>query len=212
MLGRQVTAALRRPLHARLPTTAAPQTPFALAIRTFTHAPTLLDGAGGRPRKAVGEPSRPVKRAVKKTAKKPPTPAEEARLAERKRVAKEKLAAAKQRQRKQDAAEKKKAKEAALTPEELEKRKARVQKGLIRDLRKTALAPPFPTTFSAWSAFVREKGQDLKASFDPSTKFDNEAVRSTLTAHTRKVAAAYKELSAGELEVRSAIPKVSACV
>ena len=211
MLGRQATAALRRPLHARLPATAAPQTPFALAIRTFTHAPTLLDGAG-RPRKAVGEPSRPVKRAVKKTAKKPPTPEEEAKLAERKRVAKEKLAAAKQRQRKQDAAEKKKAKEAALTPEELEKRKARVQKGLIRDLRKTALAPPFPTTFSAWSAFVREKGQDLKASFDPSTKFDNEAVRSTLTAHTRKVAAAYKELSAGELEVRSAIPKVSACV
>ena len=70
MLGRQVTAALRRPLQARLRSIAAPPTQSSLCIRTFSYAPRLLTPAG-RPKKAVGEPSRPVKRAVKAKAKEP---------------------------------------------------------------------------------------------------------------------------------------------
>jgi hypothetical protein len=209
MLGRQVTVALRRPLHARLRTTAAPQTPFALAIRTFTHAPTLLDTAG-RPRKAVGEPSRPVKRAVKKAAKKPATPEDEALLAEKKRVAKEKLAAARQKQKKLDAAEKKKAREAAMTPEQVERKRANLLKAEVNDLKKAALKPPFPPNVSAWTTFMSEKGKDLKASFDPSVKTTQAVVESTMAEHTKRVSAAYKDLSAGELEVRCADHRVSA--
>ncbi|GAB7325128.1 hypothetical protein MBLNU13_g09211t1 [Cladosporium sp. NU13] len=192
MLGRQVTAALRRPLQARPCTTAAPQTPFALAVRTFTYAPRLLDTAG-RPRKAVGEPSRPVKRAVKKAAKKPATPEEEALIAEKKRVAKEKL-------RKQNAAEKKKAKEAAMTPEELAEKKAKLQRAEISELKKAALKPPFPSQLNAYSVFLGEKGADLKGSFDSSTKTSIEEIKSIMSKHAAKTAAAYKALSAGELE------------
>lgn len=202
MLGRQVTAALRRPLQARLRTTAAPQTPFALAIRTFTYAPRLLDTAG-RPRKAVGEPSRPVKRAVKKAAKKPATPEEEALVAEKKRIAKEK-------QRRRNAAEKKKAKEAAMTPEELEKVKAKLQRGEITDLKRAALKPPFPSQVNAYSVFLGEKGAELKTFFDPSTKISREEVKSIMTKHAAKTSAAYKALSAGEMEVRCGNPRVFA--
>ena len=210
MLGRQVTAALRRPLHARLPTTAAPQAHFALAIRTFSHAPRLLDTAG-RPRKAVGEPSRPVKRAVKKAAKKPAAPTDEAAvalIAEKKRIAKEKLAAAHARQRKLAAAEKKKAQEAAMTPEELANKRAALAKAEVRDLKKAALDPPFPNSLNAYTAFMREKGKTLKASYDPSTPTSQSEVRAKITEHSKKVATAYKELSAGELEVGSGDPRV----
>lgn len=208
MLGRQVTAALRRPLHARLRTAAVPQTPFALAIRTFTHAPALLDTAG-RPRKAVGEPSRPVKRAVKKAAKKPATPEDEALLAEKKRIAKEKLAAARQKQKKLAAAEKKKAREAALTPEQLERKRANLLKAEANDLKKAALKPPFPGNVSAWTMFLSEKGKDLKASFDPSTKTTQAVITSNMAEHAKRVSAAYKDLSAGELEVGPADHRVS---
>jgi hypothetical protein len=211
MLGRQVTAALRRPLQARLRTTAAPQTPFALAIRTLSYAPRLLDQAG-RPRKTVGEPSRPVKRAVKKTAKKPATPEDVALVEEKKRAAKEKLAAAKERQKKQGAAAKKQAREAAMTPEELERKKARLLRAEVKDLKTAALNPPFPTTLSSWTAFLREKGKELKEHFDPSTKTNVEEVKSAMGVHSAKVSAAYKQLSSGELEVCFGDPTVSACV
>ena len=113
MLGRQVTVALRRPLQARLRT----QTRPSLCIRTFTQAPALLLPAG-KPKKTVGEPSKPVKRAVKTAAKKKTDP----------EAAAKKLAA------KQKAAEKKKAQLAkkkvkrTLTPKQVEKKKAALGK------------------------------------------------------------------------------------
>jgi len=144
---------------------------------------------------------------VKKTAKKPATPEDVALIAEKKRLAKEKLSAAKKKQRKQAAAAKLKAEEAALTPEDIEKRKAKLQKAEIRDLKKAALDVPFPTTLNAWSVFLRERGQELKASFDSSTKATPEEVRSHMAVHAGKVAAAYKELSASEMEVRIRRPQ-----
>lgn len=203
MLGRQVTAALRRPLQARLRTTAAPQTPFALAIRTFAYAPRLLDSAG-RPRKAVGEPSRPVKRAVKKAAKKAATPEEKALIAEKKRIAKEKLkkqnAAAKEKQKKQDAAAKKAAKKAAMTPEQLEQKKAKLQKAEITELKKAALNPPLPSSTNPWLVFVREKSKELKTAIESAPSKYPKDVKYVLSEHSRNAAAAWKALSAGELE------------
>lgn len=202
MLGRQVTAALRRPLQARLRTTAAPQSPFDLAIRTFTYAPRLLDTAG-RPRKAVGEPSRPVKRAVKKAAKKPATPEEKELIAKKKRAAREK-------EKKRNAAEKKQAIEDAMTPEELKEAKAKLQKAEISDLKKAALKPPFPSQLNAYSVFLAEKGAELKSHFDPSTKTSVENVKSIMSEHAGKTSAAYRALSAGEMEVCCGNPRVSA--
>jgi hypothetical protein len=147
---------------------------------------------------------------VKKAAKKPATPEDEALLAEKKRIAKEKLAAARQKQKKLAAAEKKKAKEAALTPEQLERKRANLLKAEVNDLKKAALKPPFPTTVSAWTAFMGEKGKDLKFSLESSDKITQAVIVSTMAEHAKRVSAAYKDLSAGELEVGYADHRVSA--
>lgn len=204
MLGRQVTAALRRPLQARLRTVAAPQTQYTLAIRTFSHAPRLLDPVG-RPRKAVGEPSRPVKRAVKKAAKKPATPEDDAaaaKVAEKKALAAEKKRLAKEREKQKTAAAAKKAKEAALSPEQIEKKKAALVKAEVRELRKIALDPPFPTgKFTAYGMFMKEKGKDLSARLKSESGLNQDGVKSALAEHSKHVQEAFKELPASDLEV-----------
>jgi hypothetical protein len=219
MIGRQVTAALRRPLHARLCTVAAPQPHFNLAIRTFTHAARLLDGPTGRPRKAVGEPSRPVKRAVKSAAKKPANPEKDAaakKLAEKKKLAQKKLAekqkSAKQRLADRTLATKERralklqekkaaaaAKEAGKTPEQIamKERRARMADNLA--LKKAALQPP-PTRVkvSAYGQFTGEKGKDLSDLLKDSDKSTKPSI---FTQHAKNVSAAYKELSPAEIEV-----------
>jgi hypothetical protein len=208
MIGRQVTAALRRPLHARLCTIAAPQPHFNLVIRTFTHAARLLDGPTGRPRKAVGEPSRPVKRAVKSAAKKPANPEKDAaakKLAEKKKSAKQRVAdralATKERralklQEKKAAAA---AKEASKTPEQIamKERRARMADNLA--LKKAALQPPSTRVkVSAYGQFTGEKGKDLSDLLKDSDKSTKPSI---FTQHAKNVSAAYKELSPAEIEV-----------
>lgn len=202
MLGRQVTVALRRPLQARLRTIAAPQTQYTLAIRTFSQAPRLLDPAG-RPKKAVGEPSRPVKRAVKSAAKKPSTAnndAAVAKLAERKRAAKEREAAKKQKAK--DATAAKKAK--ALLPEEVEKKKKALLRASERELRKAALSPPRVKNTNAWAQFMASKGKDLKdalANREPGPDGKLIQPKDFIAQHTKRVSAAWKEITPSELEV-----------
>jgi hypothetical protein len=208
MIGRQVTAALRRPLHARLCTIAAPQPHFNLVIRTFTHAARLLDGPTGRPRKAVGEPSRPVKRAVKSAAKKPANPEKDAaakKLAEKKKSAKQRVAdralATKERralklQEKKAAAA---AKEASKTPEQIamKERRARMADNLA--LKKAALQPPSTRVkVSAYGQFTGEKGKDLSDLLKDSDKSTKPSI---FSQHAKNVSAAFKELSPAEIEV-----------
>jgi hypothetical protein len=133
MLGRQVTAALRRPLQARLRAIAPLPTESGLCIRTFSYAPRLLTPTAGRPKKAVGEPSRPVKRAVKAKAKEPATTETDAaaeKLAEKEKAAAKKAA---ELEKKNKAAAKKlaeKEKAAAKKAAELEKKKKAAAKKL----------------------------------------------------------------------------------
>jgi hypothetical protein len=210
MIGRQVTAALRRPLHARLCTIAAPQPHFNLVIRTFTHAARLLDGPTGRPRKAVGEPSRPVKRAVKSAAKKPANPEKDAaakKLAEKKKSAKQRVAdralATKERralklQEKKAAAA---AKEASKTPEQIamKERRARMADNLA--LKKAALQPPSTRVkVSAYGQFTGEKGKDLSDLLKDSDKSTKPSI---FSQHAKNVSAAFKELSPADIEVGS---------
>lgn len=202
MLGRQVTAAFRRPLQARLRIAAAPQPQFNLCIRTFSYAPRLLESAG-RPRKAVGEPSRPVKRAVKKAAKKPTISKEDA--AAKKVAEKEKKRLAKEKEKKKKAADAKKAKQLAMTPEQLERKKASLLRAETKELKKAALNPPFPNTrLNAYSVFLRETAKKNYASTS-STHGGIEGARSRLKQATAANVAAWKDISASELEVRCAV-------
>ena len=207
MLGRQVTAALRRPLQARLRSITVPPTQSSLCIRTFSYAPFLLNPAG-RPKKAVGEPSRPVKRAVKAKAKEPAsteTDAAAKKIAAKEKAAKKKIAE-KEKAAKKKAAAAKKAKP-ALTPEKIERQKAALQKAEITDLKKAALEPPAVNgRRSAYLLFSKEKGNELRERIanesDSEGKASPATVRTQLTEHTRRVAAAWKNVTPSEIEVR----------
>jgi hypothetical protein len=215
MIGRQVAVALRRPLQARLSTTAAPQPHLNLAIRTFSHASRLLEGPTGRPRKAVGEPSRPVKRAVKSAAKRPANPEKDA--AAKKLAEKQKLAAAKQKFTKQRAADRARAtkerqqlkldkkaeaaaaKEAKRTPEQIARREKRLRLADTFALKKTALQPPsLNVNGSAYGQFTAEKGKELSGLMQDAEKGTKTSV---FVQHSKNVSAAYKELSPADLEV-----------
>jgi flagellar biosynthesis GTPase FlhF len=210
MLGRQVTAALRRPLQARLRSIAAPPTQSSLCIRTFSYAPRLLTPAG-RPKKAVGEPSRPVKRAVKAKAKEPAstkTDAAAKKIAEKEKAAKKK-AAEKEKKKKAAAAKKEKP---ALTPEQVERKTAALQKAEIKDLKKAALEPPAKNGVrNAWLAFMKEKGNELRERIASESESDgartaegrtsHETIRAQLAAHSKNIAAAWKDVTPAEREV-----------
>lgn len=213
MLGRQVTAAFRRPLHARLRITAAPQTPFNLCIRTFSYAPRLLESAG-RPRKAVGEPSRPVKRAVKKAAKDPATvkadaAAKKVAAKEKQRLAKEKAlkkkAADKERAQKaktKKAADAKKAKQLALKPEQVAKKRLALLNAENKELKKVALDPPFPKTHvSAYTVFTREKGKETFAAASSNGEPGVAGIRARIAQVGKLNAALWKDISPSNREV-----------
>jgi len=218
MLGRQVTAALRRPLQARLRAIAAPPTQSSLCIRTLSYAPRLLTPTAGRPKKAVGEPSRPVKRAVKAKAKKPATTETDAaakKIAEKEKAAKKKIAE-KEKAAKKKAAElekKKKAKAAAakkvkpaLTPEKIERKKAALQKAAVIDLKKAALEPPVRnTTQNAYHMFMKEKGAELRQRIASESGSDGKTtittVRTQMAEFSKAISAAWKNITPAELEV-----------
>lgn len=210
MLGRQVTAAFRRPLHARLPITAAPQTPFNLCIRTFSHAPRLLESAG-RPRKAVGEPSRPVKRAVKKTAKDSATAKADAAAKkvadkEKQRLAKEKAlkkkASDREKAKTKKAADAKKAKELARTPEQIAKRRNALLNAETKALKKAALEPPFPKTHvSAYTVFTREKGKENFPAASSTDEPGVAGVKARIAQVGKMNAALWKDISPSDREV-----------
>lgn len=187
MLGRQVTAALRRPLQARLRTATSVHPEVSLCIRTFSHAPRQLSPVG-RPKKAVGEPSKPIKRAVKSTSKKPAskdTDAAAKKLAQKKKLAEKKAAAAAKAKAKR-----------TLTPEQLEKKKAAAKKAENKELKKAALDPPNVPVASAYHVFIKEQSGKLKE------QSANGNQKAAIAEFGKTVSAAWRSLSPGELEVR----------
>jgi hypothetical protein len=200
MLGRQATAALRRPFQARLRSIAAPPTQSGLCIRTFSYAPRLLIPTG-RPKKAVGEPSRPVKRAVKAKAKKPASTETDAaadKIAEKEKAATKKAADLKKK--KKPAAAKK-----ALTPEQVERKKAALQKAELKDLKKAALEPPVSGKRNAWVVFLKEKSGDLREGIASESESEGKAtsttIRTQMADYSKKASAAWKDVTPAELEV-----------
>ncbi len=146
MIGRSVGTSLTRlPLYARLP--------FRPAAHQCTLiAPSRSYATPGRPRSTVGEPSRPIKRAVKRAAKTPSTDD----AASKKTAAKKKTAAAKKKK-----AAPAKERRAPLTPEQkqakLAAKKARTEKERIKELKKIALDPPKHSPLTAFNVYTAEK-------------------------------------------------------
>lgn len=207
MLGRQLTAAFRRPLQARLRTAFTVQPQHNLCIRTFSHAPRQLESAG-RPKKDAVEASKPAKRAVKTAAKKPAstktTAAAKKKAAEKKAATKKKAAEKKVAERKKTAEKKKAAAEKAkakrvLTPEQVEKKKAALQKAEVKDLKKAALEPPKISVANGFAHFYKEQH---KETYDAIKEQHPNVAATELTGMvSRENAAKWKTLSASEIEV-----------
>lgn len=213
MLGRQVTFLVRRPLHVRL---AAVNTE-CLCVRSLQTA-TPIFGAGlskpGRPKKAVGEPSRVIKRAVKRVVKKPAadgTDAASQQVAEKqakgttkstsKAAAKPKVKAAKKKVKPakrvlteaQAAAKKEKAAHAKAAKD-------------LKSLKEAALNPPKITTTSAYLQFaIANKGslKDLLADKKESHSGEGASTygRAAIAQHAKALGVEWKQQTPADHEV-----------
>lgn len=179
---------LRFPTRSRLALPLGLRAPLAHSLRTYA--------TPGRPKSVVGEPSRPVKRAVKKVAAKP---RDGTSPAEKKVAAKKKAAAAKPV---------KKPKKKVLTPEQKQaqllkkKTQADKQKALrlktkdkskLTDLKAAALDPPKQKAYpNTWSVFLAEEMKKVPA---------GEPIK--LASFATETAASWKNLAPAELEVSS---------
>lgn len=160
MLGRQVgSSLLRLPIHSRL--LLRPTGPFQsscpqdLASRAIIFSASRHYATPGRPRKAVGEPSKPVKRAAKRQARAVSKDDPASKLVKSRKTAKS-------RSKKSPAAPKKKAKK-VLTEKQKEAKEARKEKEKIKELRALALDPPKSGgSLGAYQMFVRETVQGRK--------------------------------------------------
>lgn len=186
--------------------------PTVLFLRTYA--------TPGRPKSVVGEPSKPVKRAVKKAAAKPPTgdsPAEKRVAANERKAAKktagstkkaltqEQKELAEQRKLKKDerlakakATEKaRKDKLKARTKASSEKAKASAVKEELKELKKAALQPPNLKQRRSYNYFFTEvvmKKHDLATG-------TNQDRRDTLARASRDASEQWKDLSPAEREV-----------
>jgi hypothetical protein len=152
----------------------------------------------GRPKSVVGEPSRPVKRAVKKAAAKPAdgsSPAE-------KKVAAKRTAAAKKSKK---AAPKKK----TLTEEQVARlndrqvkakarQQARSEKDKLAELKQAALNPPKVVHDNPYTYFMTEKFKQMGPFEDVAT---NQALTRAFTSRVAAVGAEWKSLNAADREV-----------
>lgn len=205
MLGRQVGASLLRlPRCVHLPIRSLPvhqqsHGPLsAVAGRSYADAPASRPG---RPKKAVGEPSRPVKRDVKRAAK---SPKEDA--ATRKVKAKE--AGAKDRKTKKapgyvkltdEQKAENKAKRAELRAAAAAKKKA----GSVAALKKLALNPPRVTRANAWVHFVKERN-NLGTRMQGGTRDSRKA---TFGENSTRMSDEFKNITPAELEVSAVCPR-----
>ena len=220
MLGRQVGAnVLRLPFYARLPLRPASfQCQHDLTARVLLSSSQRYYATPGRPRSTVGEPSRPVKRAVKRAAKAPDGPAKE-KVQERKKdaaakkkapakktavalkkttpvAAKKKTAAPKKTT---TAPTKKRATRRVLTDAQKATKAQKAENDKIKEYKKAALSPPKNgSRRTAYNMFAQEKlkGQDLKTTGEK------------VTDVVKRLAPEFKQLSAAELEVCPLLERV----
>lgn len=189
MLGRQVgSSMLRLPANARLvlrPALSQYQQDL-ISRTTLFSTQRYYASTPGRPKKAVGEPSRPVKRSVKRAAKSSATGEAGEQVAANKRQSRAKKTTAKK------AAAPKKPKKKVLTDKQKAVKEAGVAKAKIADLKKAALDPPKRgSTLSTYTMFMSEKMKEV------GNAGDHVVARQRFKENVNE----WKRLSPAELEV-----------
>lgn len=193
MLGRQVgTSLLRLPRCARLPIRSLQQHDLAarpLAPSLHRFYADLAVRRPSRPKKAVGEPSRPVKRDVKRAAKSPKEDAATQKVKARKATAKKKVASPK----KKELTEEQKARQASRAA----KRKERLQKADIAELKKLALDAPRLRITNPWLQFIQEK-LNLKEHMT-----SGQRVTESFSQRQKEIIQEYRNITPAEQEVNT---------
>ncbi|KAF1357017.1 hypothetical protein BDV97DRAFT_343277 [Delphinella strobiligena] len=181
--------------------------PNALARPTVILLSQRTYATPGRPKKAVGEPTKTVKRAVKRVAseKNTTTTTPAAKSTKSKKLPKEKEAKKPKEKKPLTAAQEEKlAEKAAKAQEKVKKAKIKAQekakKAEIKELQATALEVPKDVfssahTLNAWAIFNGEKTKEAFVAKDGAANSANDP------QNVMKVnAQAYKDLSPAELE------------
>lgn len=202
MLGRQVgTNLLRLSRPTRLPIRSVPLQQYNadLALRSFSLSAWQCDTATarkpGRPKKAVGEPSRPVKRAVKRTAR---APAEGEAATEKVQAAKKEVAKKKAAKPKAKPAPKKKK---ALTEKQRAARDKRLDILHGKELKELALSPPPRPTLSARNIFIGEQMGKQQEEVVAAGEAQARATTAVLAAAMKRISEKWANLTPAELEV-----------
>ncbi|SMR44613.1 unnamed protein product [Zymoseptoria tritici ST99CH_3D1] len=157
----------------------------------------------GRPKSVVGEPSRPVKRAVKKAAAKP---ADGSSPAAKNDAAKRDAAAKKSKKTSPTKRQPKQLTEAqtAALKERQAKAKARkqvvVEKEKLNELKRIALSPPKLVGDNPYAVFTKEKNKERGSLSTASESSTRETRLKNFTERVTAVAAEWKSLNAAERE------------
>lgn len=202
MIGRRLAVLFQLPAQSRLLQTTRSQQQCDLSVRTLLSQPRRLYSTPGKPRKAVGEPSRPVKRAVKRDAAKATSSAESP--AKQTTDARKKAAAKK-------TPVKKPKKE--LTEEQKAVKAAKAAKLKETELKKAALQPPKNAKTSAWTMFVAEKASAMKSRVEGVR--DVKQIRQIVGDYMKDVVQQWKNCTPAEVEVCLGLlplrPEAQAC-
>ena len=190
---------LRLPINARLVLRPAlSQCQHGFIPRLLVSSAQRYYATPGRPRKAVGEPSRPVKRATKRAARSSDTGEAGRQVREKKQQGTTtRKTTAKKSAAKKKAAPKKPVKK-PLTDRQKAVQTARVSRAKITELKKQALSPPKKGAHvTARLMLLREKAK--------STRGSGSNHQAAFGQASREASQEFKQLTSAELEVSSSI-------
>ncbi|KAH9827155.1 high mobility group [Teratosphaeria destructans] len=187
MIARRVAVVFR---NARL---SRPATTFHhdLPLHPLVAQPHRFYATPGRPKSVVGEPSRPVKRSVKKAAIKATasgSPAKD-KVESKKKKATAKKPAGKKKPAKKEPTEEQLARRAAKA----ERKAAKTKTEELRALKKLALKPPPVIKTNAWVVFMAEKMKEK-------LKGHKGDVKDKLAQNVRDISAQFKAMSPAQIE------------
>ncbi|KAK3720326.1 hypothetical protein LTR37_003737 [Vermiconidia calcicola] len=192
MFGRKVgNSLLRLPIYARVPLRpSAFQHEHDCTSRALLLYTQRFYATPGRPRRTVGEPSRPVKRAAKSNASKTKSTEDPAT----KQVREKKSAAAKKKPPPKRQTKKE------LTDEQKAAKDAKIAKAKITDLKKAALSPPPNRGPNAWNEFFAERMKTVNAK-----EMQGPDRRQKLSQVLQPIVAEWKSLPPADLESTEAV-------
>lgn len=196
MFGRRMGVLLRWPARARLPSASATlQNRRDLPLRTLVVPQARLYATPGRPKSVVGEPSKTVKRAVKRAAATNTSsgtlPAKNTANKGSAKAASKKSSAAKKTTRK------------PLTEEQKAARAAKQQRELKKALRAAALDPPKVAHSNAYQQFFADR---MKAFFSAAQTGSAPRIAKE---NSRAIAQEWKQLGPAEIEHYNHIARVA---